>query len=66
MRNMKRVMIDCNTCNTEYFGFDTPARFTDKAKAFTLNAFGYPNVDGFTKRNYLIEYEEIDSEFTQR
>ena len=24
MMNMKRVMIDCNTCNTEYFGFDTP------------------------------------------
>ena len=21
---MKRVMVDCNTCNTEYFGFDTP------------------------------------------
>ena len=63
---MKRVMIDCNTCNTENFGFDTPPRFTYKVKAFTLVANGYPSVDGFTKRTYLIEYEEIDSEFTQR
>ena len=62
----KRVMVDCNTCNTENFGIDSPPRFTDKVKAFTLTATGYPSVDGFTKRTYLIEYEEIDSEFTQR
>ena len=37
----------------------TPPRFTDKVKAFTLTAVGYPSVDGFTKRTYLIEYEEI-------
>ena len=37
-----------------------PPRFTDKVKAFTLTAVGYPSVDGFTKRTYLIEYEEID------
>lgn len=36
-----------------------PPRFTDKVKAFTLTANGYPSVDGFTKRTYLIEYEEI-------
>ena len=59
MKNMKRVMVDCNTCNTKNFGIDTPPRFTDKVKAFTLVANGYPSVDGFTKRNYLIEYEEI-------
>ena len=63
---MRRVMVDCNTCNTENFGIDTPPRFTDKVKAFTLTANGYTSVDGFTKRTYLIEYEEIDSEFTQR
>ena len=59
MRNMKRVMVDCNTCNTENFGIDTTPIFTDKVKAFTLTAKGYPSVDGFTKRTYLIEYEEI-------
>ena len=56
---MKRVMVDCNTCNTENFGIDTPPLFTDKVKAFTLTAKGYPSVDGLTKRTYLIEYEEI-------
>ena len=59
MRNMKRVMVDCNTCNTENFGIDTTPLFTDKVKAYTLTANGYPSVDGFTKRTYLIEYEEI-------
>ena len=56
---MKRVMVDCNTCNTENFGIDTTPIFTDKVKAYTLTANGYPSVDGFTKRTYLIEYEEI-------
>ena len=58
---MKRLMVDCNTCNTDNFGIDTPPRFTDKVKAFTLTSVGYPSVDGFTKRTYLIEYEELDS-----
>ena len=28
---MKRVMVDCNTCNTENFGIDTPHRIKTDA-----------------------------------
>lgn len=63
---MKNYMIDCNTCNTENFGITTPPLFTDKVKAFTLTAKGYPSVDGFTKRTYLIEYEECSENTTSR
>ena len=61
---MKRCMIDCNTCNTENFGITTPPLLTLYAKAYCLTAKGYPSVDGLTKRTYLIEYEEIDSQHT--
>ena len=55
--NMKRLIVSVNTCNTENFGIDT---HPNKVKAFTLTATGYPSANGFTKRTYLIEYEDTD------
>ena len=57
---MKRCMIDCNTCNTENFGITTPPPLlTLYAKAYCLTANGYPSVDGFTHRTYVMEIEDV-------
>ena len=55
---MKRYMIDCNTCNTENFGITTPPLLTLYAKGYCLTANGYPSVDGFTHRTYIMEIED--------
>lgn len=56
---MKRFMIDCNTCNTENFGITTLPMLTLYAKAYCLTATGYPSVDGFTHRTYIMEIEDV-------
>lgn len=61
---MKNYMIDCNTCNTENFGITTPPMLTLYAKAYCLTANGYPSVDGFTHRTYIMEIEDAESECT--
>ena len=60
--NTKNYMIDCNTCNTENFGITTPPLLTLYAKAYCLTATGYPSVDGFTHRTYVMEIEDAESE----
>lgn len=37
MKNMKRVMVDCNTCNTENFGIDTPPPFYRQSKGVYID-----------------------------
>ena len=39
---MKRVRIDCNTCNTEYFGFDTPPPIYRQSKSVHTNRLRLP------------------------
>lgn len=34
---MKIVMVDCNTCNTENFGIDTPPPFYRQSKSIHTN-----------------------------
>ena len=64
--NMNNYMIDCNTCNTQNFGITTPPLLTLYAKAYCLTANGYPSVDGFTHRTYVMECEDAESERSGR
>ena len=58
MKNMKRVMVDCNTCNTENFGIDTP-RFTHKVKNDCLTETCYESLYRIVKRTFIVDYEEV-------
>ena len=60
-KETKTLMVDVNTCNTENFGITTPPIVTLYAKAYCLTANGYPSVDGFTHRTYIVDVEESDS-----
>ena len=39
---MKRVMVDCNTCNTENFGIDTPPPIYRQRKSIHTNRHRLP------------------------
>lgn len=55
---MKKAMISVNTCNTKNFGITSTPKKTTETKAFTLVANTYPTIIGFTKRTFILEYEE--------
>lgn len=53
----KRVMIDCNTCNTENFGITTPPQeWACKAYALTQ----------FSELSMVMEYETLDDSVPPR
>jgi hypothetical protein len=52
-KNMKRVMVDCNTCNTENFGIDTPPPIYRQSKSVYLDCEWIPQRGRIYKKNLL-------------
>lgn len=55
---MHRYKTSVHTCNTDNFGID-PLQNPKTAKACCLTSTDYPSTEGYTKRTYILEVEDL-------